>query len=325
MMPKLSEEQIRQARSVDLLAYLQAHEPGNVRKSRGNTNEYCMVEHDSLKMSNGKWFRHSTGQGGHSALDFLIKVRGVHFVDAVQSLTGGCAIDYKVRDAPVHASPPKPQKTFTLPKPNRNADRVTAYLRGRGIGKDIINRCIRDGILYESVNHRCVFVGKDENGKARFAFERGADDETKRDISGSSKRYGFSLPPKEPNENGNSVLALFESPVDALADATIHDMGQTGWDGHRLSLGGVSSAALYGFLERNPRITSIRLCLDNDTAGKDATDRIIKELLNDKRYAHIRISAAPPPIGKDYADTALAITQNFISKPTIDRPKEAAF
>jgi hypothetical protein len=51
-----------------------------------------MVEHDSLKMSNGKWFRHSTQQGGYSALDFLIKVRGVHFVDAVQSLTGGNTI-----------------------------------------------------------------------------------------------------------------------------------------------------------------------------------------------------------------------------------------
>lgn len=136
-MPKLSEEQIRQARSVDLLDYLQTHEPNNVRKTRGNTNEYYMVEHDSLKMSNGKWFRHSTQQGGYSALDFLIKVRGIHFVDAVESLTGSYAFpDYKdIQKTPASVSekqvnPPKP---FTLPTPNRNNGRVVAYLRGRGI------------------------------------------------------------------------------------------------------------------------------------------------------------------------------------------------
>ena len=107
-----------------------------------------------------------------------------------------------------------------------------------------------------------------------------------------------------------------------MASATIHIIGQTGWDGHRLSLGGVSSVALNGFLEQNPQITNIQLCLDNDKAGHDATNRIIKELLSDKQYVNIKI--APPPIGKDYADTARAI-QNSITKSTVDRPKEAAF
>ncbi|MCL1914178.1 MAG: DUF3991 and toprim domain-containing protein [Eubacteriaceae bacterium] len=322
-MPKLTEEQISHARSVDLLSYLQAHEPNSVRKSKGNADEYYMVEHDSLKMSNGKWFRHSTQQGGYSALDFLIKVRGVHFIDAVQSLTGGYVLtDFKA--APM-LPPPQKSKTFTLPKPNRNNDKAIAYLRGRGISKDAIYRCIKLGLLFESDKHRCVFVGKDEDGKARFACERGITDDLKKDVYGSSKQYGFVIPPKEPNGNGSTALALFESPVDAMAYASIQDLGQTGWDGYKLSLGGVSSAALHGFLERNPQITSIRLCLDNDNAGHDANDRITKELLGDKRYSHIRIETAPPPIGKDYADTVLAIKQNFISKSTIDRPKEAAF
>jgi hypothetical protein len=46
-MPKLTEEQIRQARSVDLLDYLRTYEPANVRKSKGSHNEHYMVEHDS--------------------------------------------------------------------------------------------------------------------------------------------------------------------------------------------------------------------------------------------------------------------------------------
>jgi translation elongation factor EF-4 len=48
-------------------------------------------------ISNGMWFRHSTQQGGVSALDFLVKVLGVHFMDAVLSLTRGYpSIDYKL-------------------------------------------------------------------------------------------------------------------------------------------------------------------------------------------------------------------------------------
>jgi len=325
-MPKLSEEQIRQARSVDLLDYLLTYEPSNVRKSKGRADQHEMVEHDSLKISNGKWFRHSTQYGGYSALDFLMKVRGVHFVDAVQSLTSGYVIsDYQADSAKKAGKAPAPPKSFTLPKPNRNADRVVAYLRGRGIGRDVIYDCIKAGLLYENNKHRCVFVGKDENGKAQFACERGITEDLKKDVSGSNKQYSFSMPPKEPNEHGGSTLAIFESPIDCMAHASIHDIGQTGWNGHRLSLGGVSSVALNGFLERNPQITNIHLCLDNDKAGHDATNRIITELLSDKRYSHMKITTAPPPIGKDYADTVLAIKQNSINKSTIDRPKEAAF
>jgi len=323
-MPLLTNEQINQARSVDLLDYLRTYEPSNVRKSKGTANEYYMVEHDSLKMSNGKWFRHSTQSGGYSALDFLMKVRGVHFVDAVQSLTSGNVIlDYKAIPKPT-MQPPK-HKPFKLPEPNHNNDRVVAYLRERGISKDVIYRCIKAGLLYESNNHRCVFVGKDENGQPRFACERGITDDLKKDVYGSSKKHGFIIPPNDPNGHGNTNLALFESPIDCMAYSSIQNTGQIGWDGYKLSLGGVSSVALYGFLERNPQITSIRLCLDNDKPGHDATNRIIKELLGDKRFSHIKIETAPPPIGKDYSDTVLAIKQNIISKSTIDRPKEAAF
>jgi len=263
-MPRLSDEQILMARSIDLLSYLQTCEPGSVRKN--HSGEYYLAEHDSLKISNGKWFRHSTQQGGVSALDFLVKVRGVHFVDAVQSLSGGKGVvDYKDKSTltvhqPFHAQ--KPPKPLILPKANRNNDRLVAYLRERGIGKEIINRCIQAGILYESDKHRCVFVGKDESGVARFACERGITDDFKKDVLGSSKKYGFTLPPKEPDGHGNTVLALFESPIDCLAHFSIHDAMQTGWDGHRLSLGGVSSAAFNGFFARNPQINNIQLCLD---------------------------------------------------------------
>lgn len=52
-MPHLSKEQIDQAKQWDLLSYLQAYEPGELRRS--GPHEYCTRTHDSLKISNGKW------------------------------------------------------------------------------------------------------------------------------------------------------------------------------------------------------------------------------------------------------------------------------
>lgn len=77
---------IEQARQMDLLTYLQHYEPSNLRRVAGNV--YCTREHDSLKISNGKWYWWSRGFGGVSALDYLIKVKEYSFVEAVQNLTG---------------------------------------------------------------------------------------------------------------------------------------------------------------------------------------------------------------------------------------------
>jgi len=80
---------------------------------------------------------------------------------------------------------------------------------------------------------------------------------------------------------------------------------------------------LISFLERNLQVQNIYLSLDNDKAGKDATNRIVKELISSKEYSRMKIIiAAPPPIGKDYADVLQAIHKlNEKTKP--DRSKEA--
>ena len=69
-MPYISADALQQARRIDLLSYLQTNEPGNLVRISGNN--YCTREHDSLKISNGKWHWFSRGIGGVSALDYLI-------------------------------------------------------------------------------------------------------------------------------------------------------------------------------------------------------------------------------------------------------------
>ena len=76
---------IEQARQMDLLTYLQHYEPSNLMRIGGNV--YCTAEHDSLKISNGKWYWWSRGFGGVSALDYVTKVKKYSFVEAVEQLT----------------------------------------------------------------------------------------------------------------------------------------------------------------------------------------------------------------------------------------------
>lgn len=78
---QVSPEQIEQERRLDLLSYLQQYEPHEL--VRVNNGVYSTLTNDSLKISRGKWFRWSTGVGGVSALDYLVKVRDMGFVDAV--------------------------------------------------------------------------------------------------------------------------------------------------------------------------------------------------------------------------------------------------
>ena len=52
-------------RQIDLLSYLREFEPSNLVKVKGTSNVYCTAEHDSLKISNGKWYWWSRGFGGY--------------------------------------------------------------------------------------------------------------------------------------------------------------------------------------------------------------------------------------------------------------------
>ena len=137
---------IEQARQMDLLSYLQRYEPDNLKHVARNV--YCTREHDSLKISNGKWYWWSRGFGGVSALDYLIKVKEYSFVEAVEALSGITA-----GWSPPPVSVPKDEpKELLLPPRNKDRDRVIQYLFGRGIDFQIIQECIADGTIYESLS-----------------------------------------------------------------------------------------------------------------------------------------------------------------------------
>ncbi len=187
--------------------------------------------------------------------------------------------------------PVEKPKPFILPERSATNDIVYTYLRGRGIHPEIIRQCINMGILYESRKHgNCVFVGRDTEGVPRYAFLRGTWSDFKCEVAGSAKRYGFMIPHGR-KYGDNGILAIYESPVDALSHAAIYPDA----DIYRLSLGGTSSKALMQFTADYPSVRTVYACLDSDEAGRKGTEKIRAMLPAEYTFYDL-----PPPEGKDY-------------------------
>lgn len=317
-MPYIAPEVVREAKRMDLLTYLQNYEPQELVHFGGNT--YCTREHDSLKISNGKWYWFSRGIGGRSALDYLIKVKEKSFLEAVEMIMG------RAVDAPPgFAAPKKKQKTLLLPEASPSADRVIRYLTGRGIDRELIDNCLQTGLLYESLPyHNAVFVGMDPYGKSRYACLRGTCSDFKGEATGSDKRFSFTIPAKDKSD----TLHLFESAIDLLSFATIQKMEGVDWQAdHLLSLAGVYRPrkelqessfplALREYLGNHPDIQKVVLRLDNDFTGRLAS-KALMEMLSGK----YEVVCSLPPRGKDYNDS-LCIRKGLMKNKNQERSEE---
>ncbi len=305
VMFRYSEEQIKAARQMTAMGYLQRHQPYRLKKSSAR-NEWELTDHDSFKINGitSQWHWKSRDIGGICALNFLIKVDGVDFKEAVSML---------LQETPCYipATPEKKEKKpFMLPEQYRNCRRVQDYLNRRGISDGVIRYCRMAGILYESAPyHNAVFVGLDEEDKARYAFLRGIYDNAKPfriEQAGSDKKYAFCIPPA----GESSRVAVYEACIDALAHMTLEGGAA---DKYRLALGGISApkegetrgqgkspSALAYFLSKNPEIREIEICTDNDFAGRWACGQIRQAYQDRYRI----IENLPRTEGADYGDLA---------------------
>ena len=282
------------------MTYLRRFEPQELVHIGGDT--YATRTHDSLKISNGKWCWWSRNIGGTTALDYLTRVEGLSFLDAVPA--------HPRRIAPVcrpNQSQPHRSRKLNLPfQPNTPINRrVFAYLRSRGIDAEIINHCIKHGQLYEDAErHNCVFVGY-KYGTPAYGALRGTLSETTfaGEVSGSDKRFSFAVPLCA----GGKTLCVFESAIDALSYLTLLKLRGQDWRAaNTLSLSGIYQprkdgsirfpAALEQYLKDNPGVARIVLCLDNDGPGRAASAAI------QKRLSEYEVIDNPPRRGKDYND-----------------------
>ena len=267
---KFSQEQLDKAKNADLIAFLSAYMGLEFKKAG---KYYQCKQHSSLVVyADRKGFVwNSQNISGGDTIDFLRKVEGKSFPEAVETIIGeSAAMTYK-------PAPKYKAEAGRLVLPERaegKYNRVYAYLsQTRGISPDVISDFMRSKQVYQDTKGNCVFVGFDEQGTAKFGSVRGTLTEKKYrgDCKNSDKRYAF-----HQMGTDSTRLYIFEAPIDLMSHCTMTDQafGKGAYKGQtRLALCGSSDVALEAFLERHSEVRVLHFRLDNDEAGRAAVEK----------------------------------------------------
>lgn len=238
-MPGVTEQEIAQAKQMNLYQYMQLCEPDNFKPE--GPGQFRHKGHSSLTFAeDGSWTYFKTKATGRTALNYLIAVEGVSFVEAVREINriqGGVRPSFQPVKAPSPPAEKKPAKEFRLPKPDKNNYAATAYLRKRCIHPNVLTVCKQKRILYQTSfkdHPNCVFVGRDGNGEAKGGSLRGCSQiQFRRDIPGSKKIYPFYI---EAAATADTV-EVYEAPIDAMSGASLKIIQHTGnWRGVHYAL-----------------------------------------------------------------------------------------
>ncbi len=185
-MAHLEEDIIERAKNTDMIALLESEEGFSFKSTYGE-REFKCIEHNSLVVNGNRrrWYWNSRQVGGNNAIDYLVKIRGMNFRDAVLHLVG----DWEqtaytpIRKAVTeNVSVSKPVR-FVLPEQahfpdgRRNYSNIIAYLnKGRGIDMNIINTLIASGQIYQGVQYNGLhIVGYNDEGMAFYRFNDNRD------------------------------------------------------------------------------------------------------------------------------------------------------
>lgn len=288
----------------DYAAYLGYHV-----KKRGSY--HTLLEHDSVVINTetNRFFRNSSTEehAKGSVIDFAMHFgnmeRGMGYREALADLERFIGSEFYSR-APVITPRRKPaKKELVLPPHGGSRKHVYAYLsKIRGIDSFIIDYFFASNHLYEDEYHNCVFVSYDEkSGRPDFACRRGtlSDIPFKGDIQGSNYDYCFRLPCKN-----SRTLYVGEAVIDIMSLMTW--MLKNGKEKkeiascHYQALASTQKyMAIFHYLDLHPEIEKVFLAMDNDRAGREVVNQIIKTG-KEKNYRQAFIPFLPEEDGMDW-------------------------
>ena len=264
---------------------------------------HTLKEMDSIRIyDRSHWFRwsrqHDKGANGGSQIDFLRVFADMDVKEAVFWLLyfAGYQRNEPIRNIRHMVNAEKKEeisKPFVLPNFAGSNVYLYNYLENeRCIDREVIDYFVKAGLIYETEGyHNIVFIGTDKNRIPKFASMRGVFDRNgksfKCDVAGNDKRYGFHLYCKDSRK-----LVVFEAAIDLMSYITMYRSDRASM----LALGMLADAPLETFLAEHPEIEMIQFCLDNDKAGRKATD----ELMEKYRKRGYEVKDKPPQ--QEYKD-----------------------
>ena len=278
-MPKLTDDEIEQARHADLAEYLRLH--GYTLRKEGRS--YRVQDYSGGMIVTGyKWYWQAEQVGGKS-IDFLTDVLHMQFRDAVQALRDVPAVS-DIYDVPHGAMPDytsayKPVEPVQMPIKANNDRRVMAYLcQQRQIHYDIVSHLIQSGDIYQDTRGNCVFVVRDDDGCPVGAELHGTG-YARFKQSTRHTGYGFTLHCGDVQTGA----MFFESGIDLLSYYQIYKSDLSHHD--LVSIAGVGNCeTIQLYHQRHPN-NKICLCCDNDSAGNNLITKMRAEL-SCKIYVH---------------------------------------
>lgn len=279
-----SREMILKARQADLVEYLRSR--GYELKKEGRN--WRLPGYGGLVVRGNSYYQFSAQVGGNS-LDFCMKIFCLPFWQAVLELNGASLV--------ASFEPGKKVKReLEMPTRFRNEHRVIAYLtKTRMLPAGLVVNLIKAGLLYQDKIGNCVFVCRDDAGRALAAILEGTITKVrwKGLAPGSDTSFGWFWP--GPAGRYIDTVIVFESPIDAMSLAVLRPEIRFS---HLLALGGLHREALEGFLNRK-NILRVGLAFDNDEWGQKAAQEW-QEWLLDEGYTVLNLTPDKP--AKDWND-----------------------
>ena len=281
------EELLKEARQANLVDYLRSK---GVELKRKGVGSYCLAEHDSLVITGFKWTWFSKNMSGN-ALDYLIKVEGMKFKDAVKALTG------------------KTLQSGGNSAGQHKHKQILAYLcKSRGLDYTMIKQLIQKGYLDTDERNNCVFSiyeygSRLNGGKGKFIGAELHGSNPRKPFKGFTGGFkhgvGFHLNWMCKSASVDRLYA-FESAIDLLSFITLVENGEVDADIENsvlLSLGGLKQEVLYTCLTAYTVRERVFLCVDNDEAG----NKFLSEFKGIEGFTELR----PEGIYKDWNDQLL--------------------
>lgn len=308
---RLTDEETNKANKANIEDYIRSL--GLAQKHAGKTIKVEGFGGLYIDPKENRWYCFSEGKGG-GPIQLVMHIEKKTWIEAVKQLIGDDSINpHFQRD--IEKEKHKDKEEFHLPEKNNTYKHMMAYLvQTRKIDKDIVYKYINNKTLYEDKKRNCVFVGYDNENNPRYAGLRGTLSNAKAPFKGealnSDKAFSFH------SKGTTDEVYVFESAIELMSYKTLQKITSKSFENHyMLSLGGLTSVALNRYLNDNPNIEKINLCLNNDDRGLEATEDLAAKY-RDNFTIEIKL-----PKLKDWNEDLISISEAIkkTSKPNIKR------
>lgn len=276
-MAKITDKQIKEARSKDLKEFLESEG----FRFRRHGSSYACIEHNSLVLNrrdDGLWYNwYSRSEKGDIITFVKNNITNGNFREAVAYILNCDISSYDIKDNHNNESDKNIIKGNVEIELSSDMRRTFAYLtKSRGINKDIVNQLIKQNKIVQDSKNNIVFKYIDENGKIVGGELKGtlSNKSFSGIVQNSNEDYGFAL--SIGDKNNIKELKVFEASVDLLSFYQLFKDELK--DTILLSMGGCAKIKkISTYLRQYDNISLITVCVDNDDAGNTAFCNIIKE------------------------------------------------